>query len=151
MPTKSILNILLADDDKDDRFFFEKALKALPFPTKLTTVADGEQLLNYISENSDKIPDVLFLDINMPRKNGAECLVEIKTDKRIKDFPVIIYSTSLNDTMADVLYEKGAHFYMRKCDFSELVKSLQRVFTLLEGKKFKRPVRDKFTLNFQEG
>ena len=56
------LNILLADDDTDDRFFFDKALKEIPIATHLTTVHDGEQLMNYLSENSEHLPDVLFLD-----------------------------------------------------------------------------------------
>jgi CheY-like chemotaxis protein len=59
------LNILLADDDKDDRFFFEKALQEVAIPTLLTTVNDGQELMDYLFKNSDHLPDVLFLDINM--------------------------------------------------------------------------------------
>ena len=144
------LNILLADDDKDDRFFFARALKELPIRTKLVTVTDGEKLMQYLDKNIDTLPDALFLDLNMPRKNGAECLEAIKSNKALKDFPIIIYSTSLNDSIADVLYQKGAHYYMRKCDFIDLVKQLQKILTLLTEKKFKRPSRDKFMLNLQE-
>lgn len=144
------LNILLADDDKDDRFFFAKALKELPIQTKLITVGDGEKLMEYLDKIAENPPDVLFLDLNMPRKNGAECLEEIKADPKIKELPVIIYSTSLNDAVADVLYEKGAHYYINKCTHMELVKQLQKILVILAMKRFKRPSRDKFILNLQE-
>lgn len=92
--TKTPLNILLADDDKDDRFLFQKALKALPVITNLTTVYNGVQLMKYLSENSEHLPDVLFLDINMPCKNGFECLLEKKEFGMLKDLPVVMFSTS---------------------------------------------------------
>ena len=88
------LNILLADDDIDDCKFFSDALDALPVSTNLKTLNDGEQLMNYLFENSDSLPDVVFLDINMPRKNGLDCLLEIKTNSKLKDLPVVILSTS---------------------------------------------------------
>ena len=78
------LQILLADDDKDDRFLFREALSELPLFTNLETVHDGEQLMNYLNEHSDSLPHVLFLDLNMPRINGFECLSEIKHDEKLK-------------------------------------------------------------------
>jgi len=143
----AILNILLADDDKDDRFFFAKALEGLTVETKLRTVRNGQELIEYLARNFEKLPDVLFLDLNMPRKNGSECLTEIKSNKKIKEFPVIIYSTSLNDEIADILYQKGAHYYMRKCDLSELQIQLQQMLSMLEKNNFKRPSRNRFILN----
>ena len=71
------MNILLADDDADDCFFFEKALREIPMATQLTTVNDGERLMDHLSKNMEQLPDVLFLDLNMPRKSGFECLTEI--------------------------------------------------------------------------
>src|SRR5688572_24531741 len=115
------VNILLADDDKDDRFFFFKALQELPFSTQLTVVEDGEKLIAYLKKNSGKLPDVLFMDMNMPRKNGSECLAEIKSDPKLNRLPVIIYSTSLNMEAADLLYDNGAHYYVSKRSYSELV------------------------------
>src|ERR1035437_1105930 len=99
------LNVLLADDDKDDRFFFKMALKEVTIPTQLETVTDGEILMDYLAENADRLPDVLFLDHNMPRKNGAECLLEIKLIPELKALPIVIYSTSLRDEIADMFYE----------------------------------------------
>lgn len=144
------LNILLADDDSSDRFFFEIALKKVPIATNLTTAKDGEKLMEFLSQNSEHLPDVLFLDLNMPRKNGSECLKEIKADEKLKQLPVIIYSTSLLDTVADALYEQGAHYYLRKRDLDELEKILHYIFTLIVKNKFTRPERDKFILGLNE-
>lgn len=144
------VNILLADDDKDDRFFFDKALKALAIPTKLTTVEDGEQLMDYLTKKSKNLPDVLFLDLNMPRKKGSECLSEINLDPKLKDLPVIIYSTSLHEDVADQLYKNGAFYYVHKTDLSELEKILLQVLTMIVEKKFIRPSREEFILNIIE-
>jgi CheY-like chemotaxis protein len=141
------LNLLLADDDKDDRFFFKKVLDELALPASLTVVEDGEKLLTYLKKHAKKLPDILFLDLNMPRKNGSECLEEIKGNKNLKELPVIIYSTSLHEDVADLLYEKGAHYYIRKTDIIELKKVLRHVLTLVVENEFARPRRNKFILN----
>ena len=124
-------NILLADDDIDDRYFFDKALKALHLQIRLTTVNNGEELMTYLSENSKHLPDVLFLDLNMPRKNGSECLSEIKHNQKLKRLPVIIHSTSMHDDLADELYNKGALNYLQKTNVTELQKNLHDVLTLI--------------------
>jgi len=144
------LHILLADDDEDDRFFFAKALEELSIETKLTTVNNGEKLMAHLDKNSEKLPDILFLDLNMPCKNGSECLMEIKANKNIKDFPVIIYSTSLNDEIADILYRNGAYYYMQKCGLQQLVAQLERVLAMFIEKNHERPPRSKFLLNSEK-
>jgi CheY-like chemotaxis protein len=144
---KKSLRILLADDDKDDRFFFERALKHLSIKTSLTTVSNGEQLMDYLRAHASNLPDILFLDLNMPRKNGFECLEEIKADKEIARLPIIIYSTSLNNMVADVLYQKGAHYYIQK-NVSDLKEDLWVMFQLLESRGYKRPPRQDFVIDF---
>ena len=138
------LTILLADDDRDDRYFFDRALKTLPIRTQLVTVENGENLMDYLVKNSNQLPDILFLDLNMPRKNGSECLIEIKSNDKLKQLPVIIYSTSLHENVADVLYKNGAHYYIRKSNLPELKKILHHVLKLMTEKKFGRPPIDKF-------
>jgi CheY-like chemotaxis protein len=141
------LSLLLADDDMDDRFFFDKALKELPIMSELVTVEDGAALMDHLSKNASQLPDVLFLDLNMPRKNGSECLEEIKRNDLLKHLPVIIYSTSLHEDVADVLYKNGAHYYIRKSGMAELEKTLLNILTMMKEKKFERPPRNKFILS----
>lgn len=134
------LNILLADDDTDDCIFFDKALKELPIATHLTTVHDGEQLMNYLFQNLGQTPDVLFLDLSMPRKTGFECLSEIKENKKFKDLPVIVFTTSFGrgidfeQSLINTLSRIGAQEYIRKPgDFEQLKQIIHKV--LIEMKK----------------
>ena len=139
-------SILLADDDEDDQFFFEDALTTLKFQKQLEMFEDGEKLMMYLLKENRSLPDVLFLDYNMPRKNGAECLLEIKQHPALKDFPVIMYSTYLHEDIADSLYDQGAHFFVRKTDSKSLEKMLHKVFTSLIINKAVRPERSEFVI-----
>jgi CheY-like chemotaxis protein len=133
------IRILLADDDKDDRFLFREALSELSIHTQLETVHDGEQLMAYLHENQDRLPDVLFLDLNMPKKNGFECLTEIKTTDKLMELPVVMFSTSYprdahyESDIIKTLYSIGASEYLRKpSGFSELKEAIQNILTRLE-------------------
>jgi CheY-like chemotaxis protein len=115
------LYVLLADDDLDDCIMFEKALKELPIRTNLKTVYDGDGLLKELSLKNGGLPDLIFLDLNMPRINGAECLHIIKTSDKLKNIPVVIFSTSVHETLARKLIDKGARECIRKpSSFPEL-------------------------------
>lgn len=115
------MKILLADDDGDDCNFFRDALEKLPVSTKLNVVNDGEQLMQLLTNETTEIPDVLFLDINMPRKDGIECLAEIKSDPSLKDLPVIIFSTSKSKDTMGIVFKAGAIVYIHKpSDFAQL-------------------------------
>jgi len=113
-------NILLADDDTDDCYLFEKALKEIPIATHLTTVSNGEELMDYLLENSINPPDVLFLDLSMPRKTGHECLIEIKANKKLEAIPIIVFTTSIPSNigvevkLSNTLMKFGALDYVRK-------------------------------------
>lgn len=141
-------NLLLADDDIDDCTFFEDALEELPISATLSTVHDGVQLMHFLSAKPGDLPDALFLDLNMPRKSGFECLSEIKSADNLKDLPVIIFSTSLNMEVAELLYQKGAHYYIRKPgEYNKLKKIILEAVTLTSKNKFAQPARDKFILH----
>ena len=136
------LNILLADDDIDDRFFFDKALKEIPIASVLVTVNNGEQLMEYLIENADKLPDVLFLDLSMPRKTGFECLAEIKENIKLKDLPVVMFTTSFTrgidfeDNLKNTLFRMGAQDFIRKPGhFEELKQVIQQALIRLTEKK----------------
>jgi CheY-like chemotaxis protein len=141
-------NFLLADDDIDDCVFFKDALEDLPISATLITVHDGVQLMNFLSAKSDNLPSALFLDLNMPRKSGFDCLSEIKQIDKLKNLPVIIFSTSLNVEVVDLLYQKGAHYYIRKPgEYNELKKIILEAITLTSGSDLPQPTRDKFILH----
>jgi CheY-like chemotaxis protein len=144
------LNILLADDDKDDRFFFKLALDALAVPTQLTAVMDGENLMEYLAENAHQLPDVLFLDLNMPRKNGFECLSEIKLNEGLKQLPVIMFSTSFEQEVVNLLYQNGAQYFMRKpAEFSQLKKIIRQTVQLITQGNNAQPSKENFVLTVQ--
>ncbi len=130
MNTKQ-MNILLADDDIDDRNFFKDALKALPLSTNLSTVNDGDELMNYLLANTEQLPHVLFLDINMPAKNGFECLEEIKQNKKLKDIPVVMFSTSSEQDKIKILFKTGADLYIHKpSNFAQLVQVIHHALPM---------------------
>lgn len=125
------LKILLADDDIDDCHFFKEALESLPQSNKLIIVNDGEELMKYLLDNIPRLPHVLFLDINMPRKNGFECLSEIKINENLKDLPVVMYSTSGSKDAINVLFKIGADVYIRKpSNFAQLVQVIHHALPM---------------------
>ena len=144
---KKDLNILLADDDTDDCNFFKEVLDELLIKTHLATVYNGEQLMIYLDETSRELIDVLFLDINMPRKNGFECLDEIKQNEKLKDLPVIIFSTSYEQEVVNRLHESGAHYFIRKpSDFAQFKKIIYHALLLIVQSEIAQPSRANFVL-----
>ena len=141
------LNILLADDDPDDCIFFKKALEEFPLSMNVAVVHDGEQLMQLLTNETTKLPHVLFLDINMPRKNGFECLSEIKLSPKLNQLSVIIFSTSFELEVVNRLYKNGALFFIRKpSEFSQFKKIIQQSLTLITEENISQPIRENFVL-----
>jgi CheY-like chemotaxis protein len=141
------LNILLADDDTDDCLFFKEALDELQLSTHLTIVHDGEQLMQLLINETNEFPDVLFLDLNMPRKNGFECLSEIKHSKNLNQLPVIIFSTSYEQEVVNQLYHNGAQYFIRKpSEFSQFKKIIQHSLALIVQGNISQPTRENFVI-----
>ncbi|HUR30407.1 MAG TPA: response regulator [Saprospiraceae bacterium] len=125
------LHILLADDDEDDRLIFKEAINEVKIKTKLTIVNDGVQLMEYLEETDEDLPHIVFLDLNMPRKGGIECLKEIRSNGKLKDLSIAIYSTSASEEDIEDTFIKGANVYIKKPnDFNTLVKVLSEVITI---------------------
>jgi CheY-like chemotaxis protein len=142
------LHILLADDDEADRLLFKEAIREVGFPVNLTVLNGGEQLIDFLQSEMFEMPDLVFLDLNMPRKNGFECLREIRETKKLQSMPVIIFSTSDEESGVDQTFEDGAQLYVVKPpDFPHLVQSIQQAVLLSEKPGFLKPVRSDFVLN----
>lgn len=125
------LHVLLADDDEDDRLFFKEAFEDIKIKTKVSTVNDGVELMKYLNEPGNSLPDILFLDLNMPLKNGIECLKEIRSSPKLKDISIAIYSTSASEEDIEKTFVKGANVYIKKPnDFSTLRKILSEVISI---------------------
>ncbi|TXD50080.1 response regulator [Polaribacter sp. IC073] len=123
--------IILADDDEDDRLFFEEAFEELKINTNVKTFNDGVQLMNFLNKTTTVLPSILFLDLNMPKKSGIECLLEIKKDNRFKDIAIAIYSTSASDEDIENTFVMGANIYIKKPnDFKKLKKILSNIVTI---------------------
>jgi CheY-like chemotaxis protein len=142
------LNILLADDDIDDCIFFKKVLDEMELFIHLAIVNDGEQLMKYLFENPEYLPDILFLDLNMPRKNGFECLCEIKENELTKDISVVMFSTSYpvnpdyENDMINRLLQIGAFQFVRKShDLEQIKATLQKMITIGIEKKMQKKNR----------
>jgi CheY-like chemotaxis protein len=96
--------VMIIDDDEDDRFFFSEALaKAAPSSTFMSA-SDGEIAIKMLQNSGIKNPDIIFLDLNMPRMNGWQCLLLIRMIDNLKYIPVIIFSTS----KANIHFEKAS-------------------------------------------
>lgn len=125
-----VLNILLADDDPDDRLFFKEAMEEINVDTMVSFVNDGSQLMFYLNQPEVYLPHIVFLDINMPIKNGMECLKEIRSNPKFKNMMVVIYSTSGSDNDMQEAFLNGANLYLKKPNnFADLKASLASVLS----------------------
>jgi CheY-like chemotaxis protein len=139
--------ILLADDDEDDRGFFRDALREVSASIELETVGNGIELIHRLCRNKSARPDLLFLDLNMPRKNGYEGLAEIRTHEKLKDLPVVVISTSVQQDAVDRVYDQGASLYVVKPnDYRQMKKIIMEILEMFTDKTFIRPQKEKFIL-----
>ena len=141
------INILLADDDKADCLLFKEALEELPVSAHLTIVHNGEQVIEELTKKGNKLPDVLFLDLNMPRKNGFVALGQIKRSRKLQDLPVIIFSTASERETVKNVYRDAAHYYICKpVDFFQLKKVIYEALTLITQEDNPLPLEGSFII-----
>jgi CheY-like chemotaxis protein len=125
------LRILLADDDEADRLLFKDAFRELKIKTVVDTVNDGVELMEYLDKQELPLPQLLFLDINMPRKNGLECLKEIRANPALNDISIAIFSTSESEKDMRETFLNGANIYVHKpADFGTLKQMLEKAVTV---------------------
>jgi len=113
--------ILMADDDADDCLLVQEALRESKQPHDLRIVRDGQQLLDYLRrrgeyQQSPEVPrpDLILLDLKMPRKDGREALSELKADVRLRSIPIVVFTTSTARDDIGFCYRMGVNSYITK-------------------------------------
>lgn len=142
------ISILLADDDEDDRDFFTDIIHQVNGPVEVVCTTNGSELFKKLKQLSENLPDLLFLDLNMPGKDGRECLCEMKSNERFRGMQVIVCSTSSSPDDINYAYDKGADLYLVKpTSHGTYYDMLKNVLDMFLNKKL--PVRDrqKFVCN----
>lgn len=123
-----IQTIIIADDDSDDELLFRHALSEVEPTIKLEATKDGNELLSLLQNFK---PDMLFLDLDMPAKNGLECLKAIRSNAVYTDLPIIVFSSTSRKSNIDVAYEMGANlFFIKPSFYKDLVATLQLILQL---------------------
>lgn len=137
-------HILFSDDDTDDALLFTQAADLMKSSILLSFAEDGEQLMRFLSKES--LPDMIFLDLNMPVKNGIECLREIRSDNKLDKLPIIVYTTSDNPRDVDTCFELRANLYVVKpTSFENIIKTLKKIINI-DFKSQDFPARENFIL-----
>ena len=127
--------ILMAEDDADDRLLVQDAFAECGSAGKVRFVADGEELVDYLLRRgkyepaaSSPRPDLILLDLNMPRKDGREALREIRAHTELRRVPVVVFTTSRADTDIERVYELGANSFITKpAGFDALVAIISKL------------------------
>ncbi len=108
------LCFFLADDDEDDVFLFREVLREVAPEAKFSSAMDGQDALDKLKSPHIPLPHIIFLDLNMPRLDGRECLRELKLDNTLKNVPVVMYSTSSQQRDVELCREIGAAAFITK-------------------------------------
>ena len=125
--------ILLVEDDPDDREIITDAFKNIHAEHLLHFESNGENALGYVNEmfETNRLPSLIVMDLNMPKMNGTQTLKLLKTDPRFEKIPVIILSTSLNELEKKQCLELGAHSYVIKpVYFQESIDTAQSFYEI---------------------
>ena len=142
---KYSLNILIVDDDEDDSLTLADAIQSVLPSCNLHFEGDGIAALRFIKTKIP--PDLVFLDLNLPLKNGMDCLKEISGLNLLPDTPIVIYSTSGSIEEIDLCYRYGAMFYIVKpTSDKELTKLITRAISILGKPKSERVDKTHFVL-----
>ena len=131
---KEQIECMLIEDDADDQEFFELALQAVTPLARFTCSSTGVQALNYIEENADYSPSIIFLDYNMPLMNGIECLTRLRRIDRLSKVPIYIWTTTNDEKLRSRSKENGAtDFIVKATRIHELEREITAFFFSLNG------------------
>ncbi len=133
MNTPTIIYII--DDDLDDQFFLIESIKEIDLSIECWTAMNGQEGLNRLETNAVPFPDLIFLDLNMPRTDGRKFLTAIKKHPKFKSIRVVIYTTSDNERDRYEVVKLGATDYLvKQSDFSLLKNNLAKLFHALNDR-----------------
>ena len=127
--TKAV-SFLLVDDDRDDTSLFKEVLEEVSPSIIFNSAEDGHQALSFLKKQNNQLPDIIFLDLNMPRMGGKECLAEIKSDEKLHGIPVIMYTTSSQSKDIEETMQKGAICFITK---PTNLKELKNILSTIAG------------------
>lgn len=147
MDNKENIRILLTDDDQDDKDFFADAIADIHLNFPVEFCKNGLELLDRLYDKNLFVPDIIFLDLNMPIISGFEALQQIRENGMFKDIPIIaIYSTSASEEGIKHAFGLGANAYIVKpVDFNDLKKLLRKVIEM-DWKELKHPELESFII-----
>lgn len=130
---KSPLRVLLTDDDEGDRLVFKEIFDEMKKDIIVHMVNDGKKLMDFLTNDDNLLPNIIFLDLNMPNMNGLACLKEIKSNKKYNDISIAIYSTSTSEKDIEDTFHYGANIYITKPgDYNKLKQVLERALTAVQ-------------------
>lgn len=107
-------HVLIAEDDPDDAYFIRSAFEESNVFSRIDLVANGQELLKYLSDSSNPVPDLIITDLNMPKMDGYEVISRLKENKNTLNIPVIVLSTSDSEESKLRCQELGAADYLVK-------------------------------------
>jgi CheY-like chemotaxis protein len=125
-----MVHVLIIDDDEDDRDVLSDAIHELDAQIRCTMAGNGEEALNGLRVLQYPKPQLIFLDLNMPRLDGVQFIKELKKDRALSDIPVVVYTTSKWKEDSKRMQELGAVYFLTKpSNFKILCRSVQEIFT----------------------
>ncbi|MCK5138957.1 MAG: response regulator [Thermodesulfovibrionia bacterium] len=120
--------ILLVEDDTVDAMTVQRALKEIHVANRVEVVGNGEEALKYLRDENNEKPDIILLDLNMPKMNGIEFLKILKADEALKKIPVVVMTTSRAEQDIVESFRLGAAGYMVKSiDYKKFVETIMAI------------------------
>ena len=144
--TECDCTVYLVDDDEDDRKLFSEALEEVGRNVQLNLFSGGEDLLNELLKKK-QLPNIIFLDLYMPRMDGEECLARIRANEKLDSVCVIMYSTVMDLERIEELFNAGANRYLKKpSSYPALKKALDKAIESVR----KNPLGGQAVINYSE-
>jgi response regulator RpfG family c-di-GMP phosphodiesterase len=128
---REYLNVILVDDDEGNIVFFKNILKELKIGIKVQAFQNGSDLLEYLNSEDALVPEILFMDFDIPKKNALECLQEIKENFKLENMVTAVYSSNLSEAEVENIFVNGGNIFMKKPnDYSALKKVVSEIITI---------------------